>query len=85
VPVANTGPRDGRYVALADVTDPPGSGEPPHELRAFGVLPLLAHRAGTIALTIPVPSLEVYEGRWRLIPGTYTVTVGARSVAVTIG
>jgi beta-glucosidase len=85
VPVSNAGPRKGRYVALADVTYPSGSGEPADELKAFGSVTLLPHRSTTLSLEIPISSLDVWQGSWELLKGSYTISVGSRTTSITIG
>ena len=82
VPVANTGPRAGRYVALADVTYPTGSGEPPSQLKGFGGVWIPSHRSAVLVLQIPLGSLDTWSGSWSLPTGTYTIAVGDRTVTV---
>ena len=84
VPVADSGPRAGRYVALADVTFPPGSGEPPGELKGFGSVSIAAHTSAKVSVSIPLRSLETWNGSWRLPLGRYTVTVGGGSTTVEV-
>jgi len=80
--VTNSGTTAGRYVALLDVTYPPGSGEPPDELKGFTSVELAPRETTSMRVVLPLSSLEVYEGGWRLLAGRYTLRVGGRSVTL---
>lgn len=84
VPVANTGTRPGRYVALADVTYPRGNGEPPGELKGFGSISIASQRSVKLTVEIPLASLETWQGSWHLPLGRYTISVGGGSTTVLV-
>jgi beta-glucosidase len=84
VPVANTGARPGRYVALADVTYPHSNGEPPGELKGFGSISIASQRSVKLTVEIPLDSLETWQGSWHLPLGRYTISVGGGSTTVLV-
>jgi beta-glucosidase len=82
LPVTNTGFGAGRYVGLADVTYPIGSGEPPGELKGFGSVSIAPHRSGKVTFAFPLRSLETWQGSWGLPLGSYTLSVGGDTTTV---
>ncbi len=80
VAVRNTGPVSGKAVVQAYLAYPPGSGEPPEQLRAFAVVPLGPGQSATAKLTVPGSAFGVYQrGAFRNLPGTYRLSVGQSS------
>lgn len=82
VPVTDTGARAGRYVALADVTYPTGSGEPPGELKSFGVIDLRPKQTAVLTMRIPFSTLAIWRGTWGIAVGSYGIAVGNRLTSV---
>ncbi|HUZ21803.1 MAG TPA: glycoside hydrolase family 3 C-terminal domain-containing protein [Acidimicrobiales bacterium] len=75
--VANTGGRQGTAVVQAYLSFPASADEPPRQLKTFQSVGLRAGSARTIALTLPSSAFESYlAGRWRTVPGTYTLSIG---------
>jgi beta-glucosidase len=84
VRVANVGTRAGRDTGLVDVTFPSGAGEPSGELKAFGGVSVAAGRTATLAMRIPLSSLQVWRGAWQLVAGIYRLSLGALRTSVTL-
>ncbi len=77
VKVRNTGTRRGAEVVQAYLRYPPGSGEPPEQLRAFARISLAAGAATTVSLRLPASAFAAYlGGRWTTPAGTFVVSVG---------
>lgn len=82
VQVTNTGEREGAEVVQAYVADPPATGEPPHQLRAFAKVQLKPGETKPVSLTLEEHSFSVYAAsahRWRTLGGTYEILVGTSS------
>jgi beta-glucosidase len=78
--VSNTGDRTGVDVLQAYVKDPAKLDEPPEQLKSFLRVDLRPGTSRTVALSIPISSLNVYvDGAMRTIAGTYGVAIGQSS------
>jgi beta-glucosidase len=80
--VTNTGNRTGTDVAQAYVGDPPATGEPAEQLRAFRRVTLRPGRTTHVRFTLPVRAFAWWNartGRWTVTPGSYTVRIGDSS------
>lgn len=77
VTVTNTGPRRGVDVVEAYVGYPPGSGEPPAQLRAFARVGLAPGQSSTVALALPASGFTTYSnGAFSTPHGVYRVMLG---------
>lgn len=78
--LANTGRRTGTDVVQAYLGFPASAGEPPLQLRAFQAVTLGARSSATVHLELARSAFEAYlGGRWRTVPGSYTISVGDSS------
>ena len=83
--VKNTGTRDGVEIAQVYASLPEGAGEPPKRLVGWSRVPLKAGETATATVAIDPKYLSVYDDAsdsWKLLPGSYTVRVGASSAAL---
>lgn len=80
--VKNTGRRAGSEIAQAYVTLPRSAGEPFKRLVAWEKVPLGAGESKMITLQLDPHYLSIFDenkNSWELVPGEYTVQVGASS------
>jgi beta-glucosidase len=85
VDVTNTGTRSGADVVQAYVSDPPGLGEPPEQLRAFTKLAVAPGATARATLVLP-PSSFISDagGVPTVVAGKYVVGVGESSADLPI-
>jgi beta-glucosidase len=80
VRVRNLGPRTGTAVPQVYITDPPAAAEPPAQLAAFSRVTLGPGETKRVTMTVPFSSFQAYlGGRWTVVPGRYTLSVGQSS------
>jgi len=80
VPVTNTGSQAGAAVVQSYIDYPPGSGEPPRELRSFARVTLAPGQTGNAGLTLNQAAFQLYkDGKFSTPPGAFTVWVGTSS------
>jgi beta-glucosidase len=78
--VSNIGDRTGVDVVQAYVKDPAKLDEPPEQLKSLLRVKLAPGASKTVALSIPISSLNVYvDGAMRTFAGTYAVSIGQSS------
>ena len=80
--VKNTGKRAGSEIAQVYAALPAGAGEPPKRLIGWERVPLGPGESKTVNLTIDPLYLSIFnvdKDGWELVPGDYTVMVGASS------
>ena len=80
--VKNTGKRAGAEIAQVYAALPAGAGEPPKRLIGWERVPLGPGESKTVNLTIDPLYLSIFNvdrDAWELMPGDYTVMVGASS------
>jgi beta-glucosidase len=80
--VVNTGSRAGAEVPQVYVGDPPASGEPPKQLKAFTKVSLEPGGSQRVTLPLDFRSFAYWSpaaGGWRVAPGCYRVMVGRSS------
>ncbi len=78
--VSNTGNRTGVDVVQAYVKYPAKLDEPPEQLKSFLRVNLEPGASRTVALSIPISSLNAYvDGHMRTLAGTYGVSIGQSS------
>ena len=84
IEVQNTGGRDGDEIVQMYITDDYASmTRPVKELRGFQRIHLKAGEKRTVSFTIDKELLSFYDAdfTWRCEPGTFTISVGASSLA----
>ena len=84
IEVQNTGGRDGDEIVQMYITDDYASmTRPVKELRGFQRIHLKAGEKRTVSFTIDKELLSFYneDFKWRCEPGTFTISVGASSLA----
>ncbi len=80
VNVANTGKVAGRAVVQVYVGYPPGSGEPPEQLRAFTSVALAPGTSAIATMSLPQSAFEAYvHGSLRTLSGDYSISIGQSS------
>jgi beta-glucosidase len=82
VTLRNSGAREGAEVIQAYVGMPAAAEEPPQQLKAFDKVLLKPGESRMVTLPLGDELLRVYDDsqrQWRLIPGRYTIAVGASS------
>lgn len=82
VRVTDTGHRRGAQVAQVYVHQPSRTGEPPHQLEAFGRVMLRAGQSATLRLPLSRLAFAHWNTRahaWRVAPGCYGIAVGDSS------
>ena len=81
--ITNAGGVDGREVPQLYVGFPPAAGEPPRSLRAFTALPIAAGATAPVAFTLQRRDYSIWAPTpayaWQVVPGQYSVSVGASS------
>lgn len=86
VTITNTGTRDGAEVVQAYIGyDAETENRPTYALRGFEKVTLAAGASVTVAMTIPLEALAIYDldtSGWRLRGGAYTAYVGASSMDI---
>jgi len=85
--VVNTGSRSGAEVAQLYVSDPPGSGEPPRQLKGFTKVSLLPGQSQRVTLPLDFRSFAYWSprvGDWQVASGCYQVLAGRSSRDLTV-
>ncbi len=86
VTVRNLGARSGAEVVEVYVGDPPNTGEPPHQLKAFTKVFLAPGHSRTVRLPLPAQTYETFSqvlNEW-MVGGRYKVFVGTSSRQLTL-
>jgi len=80
VPVTNTGNRAGTDIVQCYIDYPPGSGEPPHQLRSFARVTLVPGQTQSVTLTLDQATFQLYkDGKFVTPTGTFTAWIGTSS------
>ena len=83
--VTNTGGRAGTEVAQLYVGDPPSTGEPPWQLKAFARVTLAPRASAPVEFHVPVHDLTYWDGHgWAAPTGHYRVAVGASAAGLAL-
>jgi len=80
--VKNTGHRAGTEIAQVYTSFPESAGEPPKRLIGWARVELAPGESKPVTITVPQDRYTVYDEpseSWKLVPGSYTVMVGASS------
>jgi beta-glucosidase len=78
----NTGSRDGDEIAQVYASLPVAANEPPKRLVGWSKVHLKASESKEVTVTIPAKYLFIFDesgNNWKLMPGSYTFTVGGSS------
>ena len=82
VQVTNTGQRAGAEVVEVYVNDPPAAKEPPRQLKGFEKVFLKPGESKAVVIALNADSFSSWDEEshgWKIVPGTYTISVGASS------
>jgi beta-glucosidase len=80
--IKNTGSRPGTEIAQVYASFPDAAGEPPRRLIGWQRVELSAGESRKVTINIPDDRLTIYDepsDSWKLVPGSYTILVGASS------
>ncbi len=80
--VTNTGAVLGKESVQLYLTFPPAAGEPPRQLRDFEMVQLAPGEAAGVRFVLDARGYSVWDVAayaWTVVPGEYTVSVGASS------
>ena len=87
VTITNTGQRPGSEVAQLYLTNPPGVGEPPYQLKGFQKVTLAPGHSQRLHFQLTSQDMSYYQtatSSWIVAPGQYHVSIGSseRDLAV---
>jgi beta-glucosidase len=80
--VSNSGGVFGKEVPQLYISFPAAAGEPPFQLRDFEVVPLAPGETGQVVFTLDSRAISIWDVEtyaWKVVPGTFGVSVGASS------